>query len=341
MTNINTKEKIKHGVLLANVGSPDAPTPKALRSYLRQFLSDKRVIDLPRWKWYPILFGIVLVFRPKTSAALYKTVWTEKGSPLINTVKEQAQGIALRLKNLNHEGISLEIGMGYGKPSLKSAINNLLSQGCTHITCLPLFPQYSRTTTASIHDEFTKVLDLENGETKNDNGIETTFIERYSESTLYRQALAKSVKEALKKLSDDTHLVISFHGIPVRYTEKGDPYISECQNTYNNLIVDAELPPESCSLGFQSRFGREPWHEPYLDDLLIRLVKGGKKNIAVVCPAFSADCLETLSEIDIEYREVFDEAGGDTFTYIPSLNANPDHLDALTEILSNTLKNNA
>jgi protoporphyrin/coproporphyrin ferrochelatase len=313
---------IKYGVLLVNLGTPSEPTPSAVRQFLKEFLSDKRVVDLPRLVWLPVLYGIILTFRPKKVALNYQRIWTEKGSPLM--VNSLAQQDKLQ-KKLNKEGsnsFKVELAMTYGKPSIESAYTALKEWGADEVIVLPLYPQFSHTTTSSVLDQ-TNPLETEFGKA-------FKVISDYYKSPEYIDALAKSITP---QLSGIDKLVISFHGIPKRYIKNGDPYQSQCEETARLLALKLNLSDEQWELAYQSRLGKEEWLKPYLDLRLAEMPAEGYEKILVVCPGFSSDCLETLEEIAIENKERFIESGGQQFEYISALNANDDHINMMASLL--------
>jgi len=313
---------MRTGLLLANLGTPDAPTPEALRRFLREFLSDPRVIEMARWKWWLILNLFVLTTRPRKVAEAYKQIWTDQGSPLLAVSKKQQAGLKERLD------LPVALGMRYGNPSLASALEEL--SDCDRIVVLPLYPQYSATTTASTFDAVFHVL-------KTWRRVpELRTIRSYCEDPGYIGALANSVGETWKK-GAPKKLLISFHGIPRRYFESGDPYPDECARTAKALAHALGLEAAQWQLSFQSRFGKEPWMEPYTDSTLKAWGSEGLESVDVICPGFSADCLETVEEIDGENRGYFEQAGGKRYRYIPALNERGDHLDALAAIVKRYL----
>ena len=323
----------KVGVLLTNLGTPDAPTPAALRRYLAEFLSDPRVVEVPRLIWKVILHGVILRIRPARSAAAYKTVWTEQGSPLLFHTQAQTDGIRARLKAEYGDDVVVEFGMRYGNPSISSAIEKLMQQGVRKLVVLPLYPQYSGSTSASTFDaiahDFTQRRWLP----------DFRFISHYHDEPGYIQAVADKIKAHWAEHGQAELLVFSYHGVPKRYLTKGDPYHCECYKTTRLVAEALELEPHQYKTTFQSRFGREEWLQPYTDETMKALPGQGIKAIQVVCPGFSADCLETIEEIAEENHEYFIEAGGERFEYIPCLNADPQHLDALTDLLKQNLVN--
>jgi len=320
------KEKL--GILLVNLGSPDKPTPSALRRYLAEFLWDPRVVEAPRWLWWLALHGIILRLRPRRSARAYARVWSDQGSPLIATSKLQARAIEKQLQKRFRGNLLVDLAMRYGNPSIRSSLEALRKAGARRFLILPMYPQYSATTTASVFDEVTRVLtgwrwlpDLR-------------FINQYHDHPKYIEALANSIREQWKKHPRGDRLLFSFHGIPQRYFDSGDPYFCHCQKTARLTAENLQLADNEWQVVFQSRFGREPWLQPYCDKTLEALPAQGVKAVDIICPGFSADCLETLDEIDMENREVFLNAGGQHYRYIPALNENPEHIEALCEILT-------
>ncbi len=287
----------KTGILLANLGTPDAPTPGAVKRYLRQFLSDKRVVDTSRLLWWPLLRGVILPIRSPRVAKLYQSVWMEEGSPLMVYSRRQQQALAARLPDT-----PVALGMSYGSPSLASAVDDLLAQGVEHIVVLPLYPQYSCSTVAAVWDELARIL----AKKRAIPGI--SFIRDYAEHPDYIHALAASVRASFAVHGEPDLLLLSYHGIPQRYANQGDDYPQRCRDTTRELVSALGLPPERVMMTFQSRFGREPWLTPYTDETLKMLGEKGTKHIQVLCPGFAADCLETLEEIAVQNREIFLEA---------------------------------
>lgn len=317
------------GVLLLNLGTPDEPTTPALRRYLKQFLSDPRVIELPRWQWWPILNLIILNTRPKRSAAAYREVWNhyENGSPLLTIARQQQRGLQARLEQQLAGPVTVALGMRYGNPSVASALAELRDAGARRIVVLPLYPQYAAATTAS---SFDAVFD----ELKTWRWMpELRTINHYHRDTGYLDALAASIREHIAEHGQPDKLILSYHGVPERYLLAGDPYHCECHVTSRLVCERLGIPADRYLTTFQSRFGREEWIKPYTDATLKSLPERGVKHIAVVCPGFSADCLETIEEIGQENREYFMEAGGETYHYIEALNDRADHLDALTRLI--------
>lgn len=319
------------GVLLLNLGTPDAPTEEALRTYLREFLSDPRVIELPQWKWWPILHGIVLRTRPKRSAKAYAEVWDHygegTGSPLLYLSERQRDGLRRRLQDRLPGPVVVALGMRYGNPSVARALEDLRMQGARRVLVLPLYPQYSASTTASTFDAVTSALQ------KIRWLPELRFINHYHRHPAYIEALAASVREHQAQHGRPQRLIMSFHGVPERYLLNGDPYHCECHVTARLLAERLGLAQGEWQVCFQSRFGREEWIKPYTDMTLKALPAEGIRDVQVICPGFSADCLETLEEIDQENREYFMQAGGERYSYIPALNDRADHLDMLAELV--------
>ncbi|EIV5863979.1 ferrochelatase [Klebsiella pneumoniae] len=311
----------KTGILLANLGTPDAPTPGAVKRYLRQFLSDKRVVDTSRLLWWPLLRGVILPIRSPRVAKLYQSVWMEEGSPLMVYSRRQQQALAARLPDT-----PVALGMSYGSPSLASAVDDLLAQGGEHIVVLPLYPQYSCSTVAAVWDELARIL----AKKRAIPGI--SFIRDYAEHPDYIHALAASVRASFAVHGEPDLLLLSYHGIPQRYANQGDDYPQRCRDTTRELVSALGLPPERVMMTFQSRFGREPWLTPYTDETLKMLGEKGTKHIQVLCPGFAADCLETLEEIAVQNREIFLEAGGKQYEYIPALNADAAHIEMMVNL---------
>ena len=311
----------KTGILLANLGTPDAPTPGAVKRYLRQFLSDKRVVDTSRLLWWPLLRGVILPIRSPRVAKLYQSVWMEEGSPLMVYSRRQQQALAARLPDT-----PVALGMSYGSPSLASAVDDLLAQGVEHIVVLPLYPQYSCSTVAAVWDELARIL----AKKRAIPGI--SFIRDYAEHPDYIHALAASVRASFAVHGEPDLLLLSYHGIPQRYANQGDDYPQRCRDTTRELVSALGLPPDRVMMTFQSRFGREPWLTPYTDETLKMLGEKGTKHIQVLCPGFAADCLETLEEIAVQNREIFLEAGGKQYEYIPALNADAAHIEMMVNL---------
>jgi protoporphyrin/coproporphyrin ferrochelatase len=319
------------GVLLSNLGTPNAATAEALRPYLREFLSDPRVIELPRWKWLPILHLFILTRRPAQSAKLYAQVWTDEGSPLLSISKRQTAGIAARLAARHGDQVRVALGMRYGQPSIASALEELAREDCRRLVVLPLYPQYSAATAGSTFDavfaELTRWRWIP--------GLRT--VDTYHADEGYVQALAASVRELWARDGEPEMLLMSFHGMPQRYFDSGDPYFCYCQATAHRLAQALGLPAERWKVSFQSLFGKEEWLKPYTDKTVAALAKQGVRRLDVVCPGFAADCLETIEEIDGLNREIFEHAGGERFRFVPCLNDRDDHLDFLAALVERQL----
>lgn len=318
------------GVLLINLGTPEAPTPKAIRSYLKEFLSDTRVVDVEPALWWPILNLIILNTRPKKLAAKYRAIWTAEGGPLVAIGKRQAAGIASRLAERFKTGVPVALAMRYGTPAIETALAELDAAGVRQIAVLPLFPQYSATTTAAALDAVFAALSRRRWLP------ELRTINSYHDDAGYIEALATSVQAHWAQQGRGEHLLMSFHGIPQRYFDLGDPYYCHCQKTARLLAASLALADGEWSLSFQSRFGREEWLKPYTDTQLDVLAARGIRTLDVIAPGFAADCLETLEEIAVEYRDDFSRLGG-TLHYVAALNDTPMHLDALSRVLADAL----
>lgn len=320
----------KTGILVTNLGSPDAPTAKALRVYLAEFLSDPRIVEIPRLIWLMILHGIILRVRPKKSAKAYQSIWTENGSPLIDISQQQAGKIAEKLKANNHN-VEVELAMRYGNPSIEAGLEKLRDKGITRIVIFPLYPQYSSPTTGSTFDAVARVL-------KKWRWVpELHFINGYNTNPLYIESLANSIKEDLEKNGTPQKVVFSYHGMPKQFLDHGDPYHCLCHQTTRLVVEKLGLNKELVMTTFQSRFGKAEWLKPYTDATLESFPNDGIKDIAIISPAFSADCLETLEELEEENREIFEEAGGEKYRYIAALNDRDDHINALYDVLKPNL----
>jgi len=320
----NKNEKI--GILLANLGSPDAPTAPAVRKYLAQFLGDPRVIEANRFVWWFALHGVILRIRPPRAAKSYQKVWTEKGSPLITISYDQLDAMRNKLTDSVGDNIVTELAMTYGNPSIGDALNKLRKAGVERLLILPLYPQYSATTTAAVFDQITTEL-------RSWRQIpECRFINQYYDHPSHVTALANSIKQYWQNNPRSEKLLFSFHGLPQRYVDNGDPYFDQCQHTCQLVVNELGLKDNEWQLVFQSRFGREPWLQPYCSLTLEELAKAGTKSVDVICPGFSADCLETLEEISMENKDIFIDAGGKQFNYIPCLNSDDEHINSLLEI---------
>jgi ferrochelatase len=319
------------GILLTNVGTPEAPTAKAVRPYLAQFLGDKRVIEWPGYLWKPVLHGIILNTRPRKSAELYKRVWTDEGSPLLTILQNQSAAIQARLEKTLPVPVKVTYGMRYGEPSIASAMRDLKAANVQRLLVLPMFPQYSATTTATS-------LDAVFAELQTWRWIpELRTINSYHDNDGYIRAMADSIEAQWAQTGRPDRLMFSFHGIPRDYFLNGDPYYCQCQKTARLIAEALQLPDEMWFATFQSRFGPQEWLQPYTDVTLEAWGAEGVQHVDAICPGFSADCLETTDEVGHEGRIVFQEAGGGQFNYIPALNDQPDHINVLADIVTDHL----
>ncbi|MGY4829309.1 ferrochelatase [Sphaerotilaceae bacterium SBD11-9] len=312
-------------ILLCNLGTPDAPTPGAVRRYLAEFLSDPRVIEIPKLIWWPILHGIILRVRPGQSAKRYASVWTAQGSPLTVWTDKQAKLLAGYLGQRGHR-VTVRFAMRYGSPSVGSVLDELKATGARQVLVLPMYPQYCAATTASLVDAVgtwaARVRSLP----------ELRFVNRYHDDPRYIDALARRLADHWQTHGRGEKLLMSFHGMPKRTQTLGDPYFDECQQTARLVAQRADIKPENLVVTFQSRLGRAEWLQPYTEPTLVKLAKQGVKKIDVMCPGFVADNLETLEEINIEAREAYLKAGGVEFNYVPCLNDQHEWMAALTSL---------
>ena len=320
------------GVLLTNLGTPEAPTAKALRPYLKQFLWDPRVVEVPRPLWWLILNGIILRVRPKRSAAAYAEVWTDEGSPLLTHSLNQAKALQCALAESYGDQVIVDVAMRYGQPSIASVIDKMLSAGVRKLIVLPLYPQYSAATTGStfdaIADEFKQRRWLP----------DFRFISHYHDHSGFIHAITNRIKAHWAEHGRTDKLLFSYHGMPQKYLENGDPYHCECHKTTRLIAEQLGLAPSEYLTTFQSRFGRDPWLQPYTDETLKALPQQGVKSVQIICPGFSSDCLETIEEIGGENCECFLEAGGERYEYIPCLNAEPDHIELMRTLIEEQAK---
>jgi protoporphyrin/coproporphyrin ferrochelatase len=320
------------GILLINLGTPDAPTPHALRPYLKQFLSNPRVVEIPQWIWWPILNGIILNTRPKKSAEKYAQIWMPEGSPLKVHTARQTSLLRAKLADDIQPAPSVEYAMSIGSPSIGEVLKEMKEQGCERILVLPLYPQYAASSTASAFDEIFAQL----GGMRNVPALRT--VKHYHDHPGYIAALAQNVRDHWRKIGNPGKLVMSFHGIPRSSLDKGDPYHCECQKTGRLLAESLELDSNQYQICFQSRFGRAEWLRPYTAATLEQLGKENVGRVDVICPGFVSDCLETLEEIAMEGRTIFMQAGGREFHYIPCLNERGDWIEALADIAVENLQ---
>lgn len=315
------------GILITNLGTPDSPAVADVRRYLKQFLSDPRVVEFPRLPWWLVLNGIILRLRPKRSAAAYRKVWSDRGSPLLRHSRAIADALQQSLDQRLDGPFRVVLAMRYGSPSIAEGLESLRQANARRILVLPLYPQYSATTTASTFDEISRVL----------RGWrwlpELRFINHYHDDPGYIEALAGSVRVFSQAHGECDRLLLSFHGLPRSYTDQGDPYAQECRATAEQLAGALGLSADQWAITFQSRVGRQPWLQPYTDQTLKQWGADGLKRVHVLCPGFPADCLETLEEIGEENREYFLSAGGGEYHYIPALNDSPAHVEFLADLV--------
>ncbi len=314
------------GVLLTNLGTPEAPTPAAVRRYLAEFLWDPRVVELPRLLWWLILHGVILRFRPARSARKYQLIWSPDGSPLLTISQRQAAAIAAMLAERCSGPVRIAVGMRYGKPSIAAALAELRAASVQRLLVLPLYPQYSAATVASTFDAIA-------AELRSWRWLpELRFITHYHDDPGYLDALADHIRLARADQPGE-RLLFSFHGLPRRNLLAGDPYYCQCQKTARLVAERLGLPSDQWAVAFQSRFGRAEWLKPYTSVLLADWAKSGTRSVDVACPGFAADCLETLEEIALENRQIFLDAGGEHYRYLPALNDDPAHIAVLAELI--------
>jgi protoporphyrin/coproporphyrin ferrochelatase len=322
----------KIGILLTNLGTPDEPTPKALKRYLKQFLSDPRVVEVPRLLWWLILHGVILQFRPRRSAKAYKTVFTEQGSPLLFHTQAQRDAISTRLQQDVSTDLVVEFAMRYGNPGFDNVLDKMFQQGVRKILLVPLYPQYSASTSASCFDELARNF------MRRRWLPDFRFVSHYHDYAPFIQAAADKIRCHWQQHGQADKLILSYHGIPKRYLLNGDPYHCECYKTSRLIAEQLGLTKAQYLTTFQSRFGREEWLKPYTDQTLKALPAQGIKSVQVFCPGFSADCLETIEEIGDENKGYFLQAGGERYEYISALNAEPQHINALCQLIKDNLQ---
>jgi len=315
------------GVLVVNLGTPDAPTPAAVRRYLREFLWDPRVVEYPRALWWLILNGVILMIRPSKSAHAYQQIWTEQGSPLLFHSQDIAAGMQAQLSSRMSGNIHVELVMTYGSPSIASGLDKLHAAGARRIIVLPLYPQYSGTTTAAVFDAVAAAL------ARRRWIPDIRFINHYHDAPGFIAANAANIREYWEQHDRGEHLLLSFHGLPRNTLLQGDPYHCQCLKTARLIASSLELNEADWSVAFQSRVGREEWLQPYTEDVLDKLGREKLTRVDVVCPGFAADCLETLEEIAIRYADSFVQSGGGALNYIPALNARDDHVAFLSRLV--------
>jgi ferrochelatase len=319
----------KTGILLVNLGSPAAPTTAAVRRFLREFLWDPRVVNLPRPLWWLILHFFVLPFRPRRSALAYRKIWDNKGSPLIFLTRQLTEKVA---RKLQAKDVTTRYAMRYGEPSIAVQLRDFKEQGIEKLIVLPLYPQYSSTTTASIYDELTKELNRWR------HLPDIHFISDYYQHPRYIAAVAESIEQSRREHGKNELLLLSFHGLPEVLTKWGDPYFYHCQKTAAMIAEKLGLKENEWQMVFQSRFGKAEWLKPYCADTLQSLPGRGIRKVDVVCPGFAVDCLETLEEIAMENKAIFFEVGGTAYRYITALNDTDAHVDALAGLLDRYLQ---
>lgn len=319
-------------VLLVNLGTPAAPTRGAVRRYLAQFLSDPRVIEQPRWLWWPILHGVILRLRPARSARAYASIWTPAGSPLLVLSRSLAQALQRNLRPIDGPAPDVHLAMTYGEPALPRVLRELVSRGVGRVLVLPLYPQYSATSTGAALDALADAIKSLRWPP------ELRTIGDYHDQDAHIEALARSVERHWAAHGRAERLLLSFHGIPQRYVDAGDPYAAQCAATAARLASRLQLAADALVVSYQSRVGREEWLKPYTDTTLEALARDGVRSVQVLCPGFAVDCLETLEEIAVENRERFLHAGGERYDYIPALNDSDDQVDALSALVRRHLQ---
>ncbi|WP_017444087.1 ferrochelatase [Gayadomonas joobiniege] len=329
--NFSHQSTAKMGVLLINLGTPDAPDKASLRRYLKEFLADPRVVEVPRAVWWFILNGVILNIRPGRSAKAYQTVWTEQGSPLLIHTQAQADKLLCRLKKDHGGDIIVDFAMRYGNPSISKKLDDMMAKGVRKLLVLPMYPQYSGATTASTFDAIAK--DFVQRRWLPD----FRFVSHYHDYPAYIKALANKIESFWSQHGRAEKLMFSYHGVPKKYLLKGDPYFCECHKTSRLVAEQLQLSENEYITCFQSRFGREEWLQPYADKTLEALPNQGIKSVQVVCPGFSADCLETIEEMGIENKDVFLNAGGESYQYIDALNSDDEHIEALASLVKDNL----
>lgn len=321
----------KTGVLLANLGTPEAPTTAAVRRFLAEFLSDPRVVDLPRFLWLPILYGVILRIRPRRSARAYREIWTPAGSPLMVYTLSLARKLEERLAPLAGAPTPVVVGMTYGEPSIAAALEALRARGAARVAVLPLYPQYSASTTESVFDRVQGALAGSGWRPQ------VEYIRDYYNDAGHLAALAESLAPHRAAIAAGAHLLFSFHGLPQRYVDAGDPYASQCEVTARLVAERLALPAGAWSLSYQSRVGRERWLMPYTEERLVELAAAGVRRLIACCPGFAVDCLETLEEIAMRGRETFLAAGGESFEYVPALNDGGAQVESLARLVVRAL----
>jgi len=328
MEGFNQSFSKKIGVLITNLGTPDGPNKKSLKKYLKEFLSDNRVVDYNRVLWYIILHGIILNIRPKKSAKLYKKIWTKKGSPLMVHMTDIVDKLQTRI---NQKNLHIELGMRYGNPSLKTALEKFKKNNVMKILVIPLYPQAGSPTSSSTFDKINSIL------SKWPWVPNMRFMNGYHDRQDYIMAIQNTINSVIPKISNVEMIIFSFHGMPFRYLKEGDPYYCFCHKTARLIAQNLKLDEKNYSLAFQSRFGREEWLQPYIDEEIINYAKNGVKILHVISPGFSVDCLETLEEIQIQYSKLFKQHGGKELVYIPCLNSNEDQINMIQSMVNENI----
>lgn len=333
MSSFAGAEDFKHdkqtriGIMLINLGTPDNTSTAAVRRYLNEFLSDPRVVEFPRLPWWLVMQAFILRFRPRKVARAYASVWQQQGSPLLIHSQDQVEALQDALDGHFPQRFKVALAMRYGKPAIHAVMEEFRQQHCRYLLVIPMFPQYSATTTASVFDEITRIL-------KSWRMLpQLRMPMHYHDRSSYIDALAMSIEASWQKNGRGQQLLMSFHGLPQRYHRAGDPYYCECMKTARLLADRLGLEDAAWQAVFQSRFGREPWLQPYLDKTLSKLPDSGVRSVDVVCPGFAADCLETLEEVSEQNRDLFLHAGGERYQYIPALNAQSEHIKMLVDIV--------
>lgn len=316
------------GILITNLGTPDAPEAGSVRRYLKQFLSDPRIVEFPRLLWWLVLHGVILNIRPKRSAANYRKIWTEQGSPLLLHTRELTSGLEAELLRRLGSGHIVDFAMRYGSPSIEQTLQSQLERGVNKLLVLPLYPQYSCSTTGSTFDavaaDFRQRRMLP----------ELRFLNSYHNHPAFILALANKVRAHWQQFGHADKLIFSYHGEPQRYVDNGDPYQHECEETTRLVVQALGLEDAHYMTAYQSRFGREEWLRPYLDETLQAYPVQGVKSVQIICPGFAVDCLETLDEIAMENRDFFLQAGGERYEYIACLNSDREHIEALATVIA-------
>jgi protoporphyrin/coproporphyrin ferrochelatase len=326
---IGPADRTDTAALLLNLGTPAAPTPAAVRRYLAEFLGDRHVIDYPRWLWLPLLHGVILRVRPARSARAYAAIWTPQGSPLLVNSRKLTQKVAAAGAR---QRVRVELAMTYGEPSIAAALERLLADGVKQLVLVPLYPQFSVTSTSAAIDRVSAALRQARPP------LQVRSVRDYHAAPEYIDALAVSVEDHWRERGRGNCLMLSFHGIPQRYADAGDPYADQCRATAELLRCRLDLAQGEFVIAFQSRVGREPWLKPYTEDLLAELAGSGVRHLQVLCPGFSVDCLETLEEIAMRGRDRFLAAGGQRFDYIPALNDSDAQVALLHALIERSLR---